>query len=79
MYSRKGLGLESNVMEQGSKMYPLCLSTGTGSRPLELCRVPVTMALRKIPRRHASSARCRKRGAAVKSHHRLSKEVKLRQ
>lgn len=66
-------------MEQGSKMYPPCLATRAGSRPPEPCQVPLTMSLRKVPRRHATSARCRKRGAAVKRHHHVPKEIKLRQ
>jgi hypothetical protein len=65
-------------MEKGSKMYPPCLATRAGSRPLELCRVPLAISLRKVARRYATSARCKKRGAAAKSHH-VSKEIKLRQ
>jgi hypothetical protein len=66
-------------MEHGCKIYPPCLATKAGSRPLELCRVPLALSLRKSPRSYASSARCRKRGHAVKSHHHPLKEFKLRQ
>jgi len=73
----QGPALESNVMEQGPKMYPQCFSTETDSRPPDACGVPLTLASRKVMRGYAASAHCKKSGAALKSHRHVSKAVKL--
>jgi len=66
-------------MERGSRIYPPCLSTRTGSRPLEPCRVSTSDEPRGVERGCAASPQCRKRNGAVARHSHTSRETKLLQ
>ena len=66
-------------MERGSRIFPPCLSTRTGSRPLEPCRVCTSDEPRVVERGCAAAPQCRKRNGAVTRHSRTSRETKLLQ